>query len=43
MEYKAGITGLIPIRVIVIVDHEKDAFTTNSPPIRLMAGVEVNL
>ena len=43
MEYKAGITVLIPIRVIVIVDHEKDAITTNSPPIRLMAGVEVNL
>ena len=43
MEYKAGITVLIPIRVTVIVDHEKDAITTNSPPIRLMAGVEVNL
>lgn len=42
-EYKAGITILITIRVIVIAEHEKDAITTNSPPIRLMAGVEVNL
>lgn len=40
-EYKAVITILIPIRVIVIVNHEKDAITTNSPPNRLMAGVEV--
>lgn len=40
-EHKAVITILIPIRVIIKVNHDKDAITTNSPPIRLMSEVEV--
>lgn len=28
----------VPMRTIVMLDHEKEAITTNSSPIRLMVG-----
>lgn len=28
----------VPIRMIVILDHEKEAITTNNSPIRLIVG-----
>lgn len=42
-EYKAVITMLIPIRVMVIVDHEKADITTKSSPIRLIVGGRAKL
>ena len=35
-EYKVVITMLIPMRIMVIFDHEKDVTTTKSSPIRLI-------
>ena len=32
-----------PIKMIVILDHEKVAITTNSSPIRLIVGVKAKL
>lgn len=29
---------LVPIRIMVMFDHEKEAITTNSSPIRLIVG-----
>lgn len=37
-EYKAVITIVIPIRIMVTFDHEKDDTTTNSSPISLIVG-----
>lgn len=28
----------VPIRIMVMLDHEKEAITTNSSPIRLIVG-----
>ena len=38
MEYRAVITILVPIRIIVRFDHEKVDITTNSSLIRLIVG-----
>ena len=32
------ITTFVPMRIIVILDHEKDVNITNNSPIRLMVG-----
>ena len=37
-EYKAVITMLAPIKIMVIFDHEKDDISTNNPLTRLMVG-----
>ena len=42
-EYRAVMMMLAPIRIIVILDHENEAITTNSSPIRLMEGGSAKL
>lgn len=42
-EYRAVITMLSPIRIIVILDHEKVDITTNNSPIRLIVGGKARL
>lgn len=37
-EYKAAITILIPIRIIMMFDYQKDDITTNNPLIKLIVG-----
>lgn len=37
-EYRAVIMMFVPIRMMVIFDHEKEAMITNSSPIRLIDG-----
>lgn len=41
-EYRAVITIFTPIRIIVMLDHEKVDITTNSSPIKLIVGVELS-
>ena len=38
IEYRAVITMLVPIKIMVKFDHEKVDITTNSSPIRLIVG-----
>lgn len=42
-EYKAVITMFAPIRIIVVLDHEKVDITTNNSPIRLIVGGRARL
>ena len=42
-EFKAVITIFAPIRIIVMLDHEKVDVTTNSSPIRLIVGGRARL
>lgn len=42
-EYRAVMMMLVPIRMMVILDHENEAITTNSSPIRLMVGGRARL
>lgn len=42
-EYKAVIMMFIPIRMMVALDHENVAITTNNSPIRLMVGGSARL
>lgn len=42
-EYRAVITIFIPIRIIVMLDHEKVDITTNSSPIKLIVGGRAKL
>ena len=42
-EYKAVITIFAPIRIILMLDHEKVYITTNSSPIRLIVGGRARL
>lgn len=42
-EYRAVITMFVPIRMIVILDHENVDITTNSSPIRLIVGGSARL
>lgn len=42
-EDKAVITIFSPVRVIVMLDHEKVDITTNSSPIRLIVGGRARL
>ena len=37
-EYKASITILIPIRIIMMFDYEMDDITTNNPLVKLIVG-----
>lgn len=37
-EYRAVMMMLVPMRAMVVLDHEKDAIITNSSPNRLMVG-----
>ena len=41
--YTAVITIFNPIKIIVILDHEKVDITTNSSPIRLIVGGKARL
>lgn len=41
--YRAVMIMLDPIRMIVILDHENEAITTNSSPIRLIEGGNARL
>lgn len=42
-EYRAVIVMLIPIRMMVMLDHENEAITTNSSPTRLIVGGSARL
>ena len=42
-EYRAVITIFTPIRIIVMLDHEKVDITTNSSPIKLIVGGRAKL
>lgn len=42
-EYRAVMVMLIPIRIMVILDHENEAITTNSSPTRLIVGGRARL
>ena len=42
-EYRAVITMFTPIKIIVVLDHEKVDITTNNSPIRLIVGGRARL
>lgn len=42
-EYRAVITIFTPIKIIVMLDHEKVDITTNNSPIRLIVGGRARL
>lgn len=42
-EYRAVMVILIPIRIIVMLDHENEAITINSSPIKLIVGGRAKL
>ena len=42
-EYRAVMVMLVPIRIIVMLDHENEAITTNSSPTRLIVGGSARL
>ena len=42
-EYKAVITILIPMRIMVVVDHERGDDTTHDSPVRLIVGGIITL
>lgn len=42
-EYRAVITMFTPIKIIVMLDHEKVDITTNNSPIRLIVGGRARL
>lgn len=42
-EYRAVMMMLVPVRIIVMLDHENEAITTNNSPIRLMVGGRAKL
>ena len=42
-EDKAVITIFAPVRIIVMLDHEKVDITTNSSPVRLIVGGRARL
>lgn len=42
-EYRAVMVIFTPIRTMVMLDHENEAITTNSSPIRLIVGGKARL